>query len=69
MEQGIFKEAYDGMQATTLAIREGMELKHAGKYRVDGDGVLWKGNLLDILETTSGVDQIKQTTGMEVTIF
>lgn len=66
---GIYDEAYDGMQATSLAIKNIFEVGNQGSYHVDENGDLWKGETLNISKSTQIVDHIKETTGMDVTIF
>lgn len=66
---GIYDEAYVGMQATTLAVRDIFEIGNSGPYHVDESGLFWKGDSLNISNATDITDHIKQNTGMEVTIF
>lgn len=69
ISRGIYKEAYAGMHATTLAVRSIFEENCAGEYQIKEDGSLWKGDGLNISEATNIVDEIKKNTGMEVTVF
>lgn len=66
---GIYDEAYVGMQATTLAVRDIFEIGNSGPYRMDEDGMMWKGDTLNISQATDITDHIKENTGMEVTVF
>lgn len=66
---GIYDEAYAGMNATTLAVRDIFEIGNEGKYHVDENGDLWKGDTLNISKATDIVDNIKENTGMDVTVF
>ncbi len=66
---GIYDEAYMGMQATALAVRDIFEEGNDGIYHVDETGDLWKGENLNISKATAITDHIKENTGMEVTIF
>lgn len=66
---GIYDEAYAGMQATALAVRDIFEQGNEGTYHIDENGDLWKGDSLNISLATSITDHIKENTGMEVTIF
>lgn len=66
---GIYDEAYVGMQATTLAVRDIFEEGNSGAYHMDENGTLWKGDSLNISQATNITDHIKENTGMEVTIF
>lgn len=66
---GIYDEAYIGMQATTLAVRDIFETSYDGPYTMNTNGELWKGNRLNISQAYGIVDHIKENTGLEVTIF
>lgn len=66
---GIYDEAYVGMQATTLAVRDIFEEGNDGSYHMDENGSLWKGDTLNISQATNITDHIKENTGMDVTIF
>lgn len=66
---GIYDEVYIGMKASSLAIRDIFEVGNEGKYEMDLQGNLWKGTTLNISEATNIVDNIKNNTGMDVTIF
>lgn len=66
---GIYDQAYAGMQAASLAVRDIFEIGNEGAYRVDENGELWKGTSLNISQSTGIVDHIKENTGMDVTIF
>lgn len=39
---GIYQEAYGGMQAAALAVRDIFEVGNKGKYHLDENGDLWK---------------------------
>lgn len=66
---GIYDEAYVGMNATTLAVRDIFETGNDGPYHLDENGELWKGDTLNISQATGIVDHIKKNTGMDVTVF
>ena len=66
---GIYDEAYLGMHATTLAIRDIFETGYEGQYHLDEYGELWKGRELNISQSLDIVDHIKENTGLDVTIF
>ena len=66
---GIYYEAYVGMKATTLAVKDIFEIGYEGDYQLDENGELWKGNELNISQAYDIVDHIKKNTGLEVTIF
>lgn len=66
---GIYNMAYIGMQATAEAVKDIFEVENPGKYQMDENRNLWKGNRLNITEAVEIVDDIKNNTGIEVTIF
>lgn len=66
---GIYDQAYVGMQATALAVRDIFEIGNEGEYHLDEKGALWKGSTLNISQAIEIVDHIKENTGMDVTIF
>lgn len=69
LKKGIENQAYEGMQATTLAVREVFNSTAEGEYHLDESGQLWKGEDTNISEAVSIVDSIKENTGFDVTIF
>lgn len=69
VKSAIYEESFTGMKATTIAIQEFLEQGNSGEYKVDENGELWKGDSLNISQSTNLVDEIKKSTGMEVTIF
>lgn len=69
IETSINEEAYEGMHATTLAVKNIFENGVSGEYHLDDNEELWKGDDLNISQSEQIVDQIKETTGMEVTVF
>ncbi len=66
---GIYDEAYLGMKATTLAVKDIFEIGYEGDYRLDENGDLWRGDSLNISQAYDIVDHIKKNTGLDVTIF
>ncbi len=66
---GIYHEAYAGMQAASLAVRDIFEVGNQGSYHLDEHGDLWKGKTLNITQAVEIVDHIKDNTEMDVTIF
>lgn len=65
----VYDQAYVGMEATALAVRDIFEIGNDGEYHVDGNGDLWKGNSLNISQAADITDHIKKSTDMEVTVF
>ncbi len=66
---GIYDAACNGMQATTFAVRDIFEEGKKGAYHIDEQGMLWKGDTLNISQATNIVDHIKESSGIDVTIF
>lgn len=66
---GIYDEAYVGMKATTFAVKDIFEIGYEGDYQLDKNGELWKGDELNISQAFDIVDNIKENTGLEVSIF
>lgn len=69
LKSGIYEEAYNGMHATTIAIRDIFETGNTGDYHLDNNNELWKGDTINISRSFEIVDTIKETTGKEVTVF
>lgn len=66
---GIYDEAYAGMEAAALAVRDIFEIGNPGSYHIDEEGSLWKGENLNITQAVEIADHIKDNTGMDVTVF
>lgn len=66
---GIYDEAYLGMHATALAVRDVFEIGYEGQYHLDENGDLWMGDELNISQASDIVDHIKENTDLDVTIF
>lgn len=66
---GIYDQAYAGMEAAALAVRDIFEAGNDGPYQTDEKGDLWKGTGLNISNAFEIVDHIKDNTDMDVTIF
>ncbi len=69
MHSSILEQAFRGMGATTVAIREALGEGVAGEYHLDENGELWKGDTLNISQSESLIDAIKKETNFDVTIF
>lgn len=59
----------NGMEATAIATRDAISVGVIGDFRVDENGELWKGESLNISQRTDLADDVKEATGMEVTVF
>lgn len=68
IKDGMFNEAYTGMHATTLAVRDVFETASDGEYEINSAGELWKGSV-NVSASEDIVDRIKENTGMDVTLF
>ena len=69
LRNGIEKEAFEGLQATTRVVREMFDSASEGEYYLDVEGQMWKGEELNISTATDIVDNIKEETGCDVTVF
>ena len=69
LRNGIEKEAFEGLQATTRVVRERFDSASEGEYYLDVEGQMWKGEELNISTATDIVDNIKEETGCDVTVF
>lgn len=69
LRNGIEKESFEGLQATTRVVREMFDSTAEGEYHVDEEGQLWKGDDLNISAATDIADSIKEESGCDVTIF
>lgn len=65
----VYNQAYIGMEATALAVRDIFETGNEGQYHMEENGNLWKGSSLNISQATDITDHIKDNTDMEVTVF
>lgn len=70
MTDGIYRQANEGMKATSIAVRNIFEAGgYQGDYRIDENGYFWKGYMLNISRSDELVDKIENETGIEVTVF
>ncbi len=59
-----------GMKATAISIRDAISLEGSGDFWVDEQGDMWKGDLINISQSTTLLaDEVKGEAGMEVTVF
>ncbi len=58
-----------GMKATAIATRNSLGVGIEGDFHVDEQGDLWKGDMLNISQSTELADEVKKDTGMELTVF
>lgn len=58
-----------GLQATAIAAKDAIGAGIEGDFRVDEEGDMWKGEELNISENTEIADDVKEATGVEITVF
>lgn len=69
LRRNITKQTYEGMHSASVAIYEIFETNAAGDYHLDENGDLWKGDTFNISASTDLVDEIKEESGLDVTVF
>ena len=69
VKSSIIQQAYNGMDATAVSIRNIFKYASTGGYRLDNDNNFWKGDDLNISDSSDIVDDVKEQTGYDVTIF
>lgn len=67
--QKMEEEVYTGLHSTVLSVRNALELDIPGEYHLDENGELWKGDTLNISQSSAIADEIRDKTGTEVTVF
>jgi len=67
INSSVTEQAYAGLEASAMSIENVFKYSSDGIYRLVGDE-LWKGDL-NISASTGIVDDIKERTGLDVTIF
>ena len=67
--QKMEEEVYTGLHSTVLSVRNALELDIPGEYHLDENGELWKGDTLNISQSSAIADEIRDETGTEVTVF
>lgn len=66
----IMKETIEkGLISTTIAVKDAIGEGMEGDFHVDENGDMWKGDSLNISQSTGIADDIKNASEMEVTIF
>lgn len=58
-----------GLQATAIATRDAIGMGTTGDFHVDENGDMWKGDTLNVSQSSLLADDVKAATGMEVTVF
>jgi methyl-accepting chemotaxis protein len=60
---------FSGLKATAISVKDTITVGIDGEFHLDDNGELWKGDSLNISQSTDIVDNISKETGIEVTIF
>ncbi len=68
INNSVTEQAYSGLEATALSIANIFDFASEGDYHLE-DGILMKGDDMNISESSQIVDEIKNETGLDVTIF
>ena len=69
ISQAMADNIENGLHATAIAVRDSINLGGDGDFWIDENGEMWKGNTLNISKKTELADNVKEATGMEVTVF
>lgn len=70
IQKNMAKEIFTGLQASAISVRNQLEHRARGEYRIDEAGrYMWKGSTYNITTDYSTVDVVKEATGIETTIF
>ena len=67
INSNVTSESYSGMEASAMAIERIFDYASEGDYKVSGNE-LWKGDL-NISNNIQMIDDIKEETGLDVTVF
>lgn len=65
----VIEQTFNGMDAASVSIRNIFKYASEGSYHVDENNELWKGDSFNISEATDIVDDVKEQTGFDVTVF
>lgn len=68
MMDSTLQQTYDGMHATAVAVSDLLVASGEGEYQIK-DGALYKGDDVNLSEETELVDDLKQRSGYDVTLF
>ncbi|MGN0320748.1 MAG: methyl-accepting chemotaxis protein [Lachnospira sp.] len=68
LKDSVVKRTYDGMQATTISVSKLLKVSGEGRYQIK-NGQLYKGNDMNLSSINSVLDDIKERSGYDVTIF
>lgn len=68
LKKTTIRQTYDGMQATAVTVNNLLSVSGNGKYQVK-DGKLYKGENFNLADETDILDDIKNRSGYDITIF
>lgn len=68
IEEIVQAEVIKGLKGTAVSVKDSMDLVSKGDYKIEKNGDLYKG-FVDISDKTELVDNIKNESGIEVTLF
>ncbi len=70
IRENMSREIFTGLQASAISVRNQLDNRARGEYRIDDAGnYMWKGSTYNITTDYSTVDTVKEATGIETTIF
>lgn len=58
-----------GLEGVAIATRDAFTVGKEGDFRVDENGDMWKGNAVNISQSEDIADDVKESTGIEITVF
>lgn len=58
-----------GLEGVAIATRDAFTVGMEGDFRVDENGDMWKGNAVNISQSEDIADDVKASTGIEITVF
>lgn len=68
LNTSVIEQAYEGMRATTIAVSNLLDASAEGEYQLKDD-VLYKGDTYDLTQITQVIDDIREESGFDVTVF
>jgi len=70
IKKNMYNEIYTGLHATAISVRNQLDSRTKGEYKVDDEGkYMWKGSTYNITTDTDLVDTVKEETGIVTTVF
>lgn len=65
----MFDTIENSLAATAVSVKDTISVGGEGDFRVDEEGNMWKGDVLNISDSAYIMDNIKKATDIEVTVF